>query len=95
MLCDWRACGYKQSYIRKNTDVGCGRDVKAGTLRDTQRGDGQSAVPSALPLALSASRSTAGVACRDPDEKLSKGITKMCRPSLPNLRASSGCMPEG
>ena len=26
MLCDWRACGYKQSYIRKNTGVGRGRE---------------------------------------------------------------------
>ena len=48
MLCDWRACGYKQSYIRKNKNTGVavvirGR-LKAGTLgrcETAQRGDGQ------------------------------------------------------
>ena len=53
MLCDWRACGYKQSYIRKNTGVGVAV-VKAGTLRDTQRGDGHGAVGSAYCVAVGA-----------------------------------------
>ena len=67
MLCDWRACGYKQSYIRKNTaDVRCGREGWA--LRDTQREDGQSAVRSAVGAECEYG---GGVACRDPDEKFS------------------------
>eukprot|EP00964_Phaeocystis_antarctica_P162965 scaffold138228_cov332-Phaeocystis_antarctica.AAC.1 len=61
MLCDWRACGYKQSYIRKNTES-VAVVTKAGALRDTSAW--RRAVGSALPLALSAS--TVGVACRCP-----------------------------
>ena len=57
-------------FRKEHTGAGARAVVKAGTLRDTQRGDGL-AVRSALPLALSECESIKirWVACRDPDEK--------------------------